>query len=201
MRTSYSAEELLRAAIAAIDGPPERVIDALDAVPAPVYVADAQGVITHFNRACIIFAGRVPDPGSDRWNPSWRMWTPSGEPLMPDQTPMAIAIREQRPIRDVEVIAERPDGTRIHCLPHPTPIFDLDGEFLGVINLILDVTATREAERLRSQAARCRWLVTTLSDESSIATLIAMAAEYEAAAARIEREGSPLGQESRHLRR
>jgi len=192
MRTTYSAEELLRAAIAAIDGPPERVIEALDAVPAPIYIADAHGIITHFNRACIIFAGRVPDPGEDRWSPSWRLWSLSGELITPDQSPMAIAIRERRPVRDIEVIAERPDGSRIRVLPHPTPIFDPDGEFLGVINLILDVTATREAERLRAQAARCRWLVTTLTDESSIATLIAMAAEYEADAVRVENGGSPF---------
>jgi hypothetical protein len=35
-----------------------------------------------------------------------------------DQCPMAIALKEKRPIRGAEAVAERPDGTRfLSCVP------------------------------------------------------------------------------------
>ena len=43
------------------------LLGALDELPAPIYVTDADGVITYYNPACIAFAGRVPALGQDRW--------------------------------------------------------------------------------------------------------------------------------------
>jgi hypothetical protein len=33
---------------------------------------------------------------------------------------LALALKEERPIRDVEVIGERPDGTWVHFIPFYT---------------------------------------------------------------------------------
>jgi PAS domain-containing protein len=38
----------------------------LDDMPAPIYLTDADGWVTFFNRACVDFAGRTPIPGEDR---------------------------------------------------------------------------------------------------------------------------------------
>jgi len=77
-------------------------------------------------------------------------------------------------------VAERPDGTRVHFVPFPTPIFDQGGSFTGAVNLLLDVTEHRGATYLREQAVRCRRLAGAVSDRSTIETLSLMAAIYDA---------------------
>jgi PAS domain-containing protein len=76
-----TAENLVNVAVAAAGGARERLADALDALPAPIYITDTDGKVTHFNRACIDLAGRVPQIGSDRWCVTWKLLTVDGEPL------------------------------------------------------------------------------------------------------------------------
>jgi PAS domain S-box-containing protein len=64
---------------------------------------------------------------------------------------MAIALREDRPVRGVEVIAERPDGTRINLLPHPTPLHDSSGALVGAVNVLVDITERKHAEEVIRQ--------------------------------------------------
>ena len=59
---------------------------------------------------------------------------------------MAVALRENRPIRGVEAIAERPDGTRVPFLPFPTPIRDASGKLIGAVNMLVDISDRNEAE-------------------------------------------------------
>ena len=40
------------------------------------------------------------------------------------ECPMALAIKEKKPNRGFEAVAERPDGTRVPFIPYPTPLFD-----------------------------------------------------------------------------
>ncbi len=53
---------------------------------------------------------------------------------------MAVALREQRPVRGSEAIIERPDGTRVWVAPYPTPIRDANGKMVGAINMLVDIT-------------------------------------------------------------
>ncbi len=182
-----STEALLHAALAAVSGPPEQLTDALEALPAAIYLTDAEGRITFFNRACIDLAGRVPTPGQDRWCVTWKLFTLDGSPLPHSDCPMATAIIERRAIRGVEAIAERPDGTRIRFRPFPTPLFDAQGALAGAINMLIDVTDRRRAEDLRDQALRCRRLAAGTTDRQTIEALRAMADEYEGEAARFSR--------------
>lgn len=69
---------------------------------------------------------------------------------------MAVAIRERRPVRGVEAVAERPDGTRIRFIPHPTPVFDDEGQLVGAVNLLLDITDRRNLDdATREPALAC----------------------------------------------
>ncbi len=174
-------------AAAALRAPGTGAFDALDALAAPIYVTDAEGRVTHFSPACIAFSGRIPVVGEDRWCVTWRLYTEDGTFLPHDQCPMAVAIRERRPIRGIEAVAERPDGTRLHFRPYPTPLFDEDGEFCGAVNLLVDITDRKRADHLQAQAARCRRLARTVGDSATVATLKCMAEEYEARAVEIRR--------------
>jgi hypothetical protein len=53
------------------------------------------------------------------------------------------------------------------------------GSLAGPANVLIDLGWEDEARLLRSQAARCRRLADSISDEHTAATLMLMAAEYE----------------------
>jgi PAS domain-containing protein len=174
-----TVEHMLDAAITAFDSHDGAMADALDRLPAAIYVTDREGVITHFNKACIALAGRVPEIGRDRWCVTWKLFTPEGEFLPHENCPMAVAIQEGRRIRDVEAIAERPDGTRFNFRPYPTPLFDRDGKLVGAVNLLLDTSDEHRPEFLRAQAERCRRLADGVNDTGVAETLCLMAAKYD----------------------
>lgn len=116
----------------------------LDVLPAAVYATDAQGIVTFANQAATELAGRPVEIGNDKWS-IWRLFYPDGSSVPLDDCPMAQAIKQRRPIRGVELIAERPDGTRVPILPYPTPVFDKAGRMTGAVNLIIDVSATKRS--------------------------------------------------------
>ncbi|MEJ8572386.1 PAS domain S-box protein [Microbaculum marinum] len=123
----------------------QRMRDLLEALPAAVYTTDANGRVTFFNQACIDLAGRTPQIGDD-WCISWRLYTADGAPLPHDQCPMAVALKENRPVRGVEAMAERPDGTLVPFVPYPTPLHDASGKLVGAINMMVDITERKQAE-------------------------------------------------------
>jgi PAS domain S-box-containing protein len=123
-----------------------RLQDLLSAIPAAIYTTDAAGKVTYYNEAAVEFAGRRPIIGSDRWCITWKMYWPDGTLLAHDECPMAVALKEGRPVRGKEAVAERPDGTRVPFLPFPTPIRDAGGNVIGAINLLVDISERKQAE-------------------------------------------------------
>ncbi len=174
-----AGEEMLSAAMATLKAPDDQLLAAIDRIPAAIYVTDRDGVITHFNKACIGLAGRTPVAWQDRWCVTWKLFTPDGAALPHDQCPMAVAIRERRSVRGVEAIAERPDGSRVSFVPYPTPLLDEDGELIGAINLLVDITRQRDLAGLRARAVQCRRLAAGIGDQRTANTLKEMATEYE----------------------
>jgi PAS domain S-box-containing protein len=185
MPQGLDAEEIVQVALKALDGRPDGNPSALEELPTALYVTDREGVITWYNRACVDLAGRTPVPNRDRWCITWKLLTDEGAPLPHDRCPMAAAIKEQRSIRGVTAIAERPDGRRVTFQPYPTPLFDASGEFTGAVNLLIDITAARRRDEFLAHARRCRTLLRTINDPETMASLQHMADEYELAAAEL----------------
>jgi PAS domain S-box-containing protein len=125
--------------------------DLLDALPAAIYTTDAAGRITFFNQAAVEFSGRTPEIGSDQWCVTWRLYWPDGRPMAHDECPMARALKEDRPIRGGEAIAERPDGTRIPFRAYPTPLHDASGQMVGAVNMLVDIAAAKEVDEARGR--------------------------------------------------
>jgi PAS domain-containing protein len=134
------ADTVLRAAVTAVQQGGWELHQALDTLPVPIYITKPDGVVTYFNRACIGFAGRMPRVGQDRWCITWKLYTKDGELMPHERCPMAVAIQEQRAVRGIEAVAERPDGSRVNFLPYPTPLFDEDGNLASAVNLFIEVT-------------------------------------------------------------
>jgi len=125
----------------------------LDHLPAAIYTTDADEVLTFANRAATELAGRTPRPGIDKWCVSWRLYRTDGSPLPLDQCPMAVALKEQRAVRDVEILAERPDGIRVPVMPFPTPLRDAAGNFCGAVNVLVDIGKLKRAEQAEARRA------------------------------------------------
>lgn len=170
-------EQLLETALSALASDMDcRAV--LDELPYPVYTTDAHGLVTHWNRACVDFAGREPELGQDRWCVTWHLYTTTGEPLTHEKCPMAQAIREKRRIRDTIAIAERPDGKRVAFRPYPTPLLGPDGELRGAVNMLIDVTA-EQSDKLHEQADRCRRLAGATYDRGTSKMLGDMADGFD----------------------
>ncbi|MBZ3695523.1 MULTISPECIES: PAS domain S-box protein [Phyllobacterium] len=118
----------------------------LECLPAAIYVTDASGRITFFNEAAAELWGQRPELGKSEFCGSWKIFWPDGTPLPHAECPMALALKLQRPVRGVEAIAERPDGSRVPFLPFPTPLFDEYGTLTGAINLLVDISSRKQAE-------------------------------------------------------
>jgi PAS domain S-box-containing protein len=123
-----------------------RLSGLLDALPTAVYTTDSAGRITYYNEAATALWGRRPTLGTTKWSGAWKLYWPDGTPMAPKDSPMALAVKERRPVRDMEVTAERPDGTRVPVLPSPTPLFDETGKLTGAVNMLLDISERKQAE-------------------------------------------------------
>jgi PAS domain S-box-containing protein len=132
----------------------ERHRQLVQSLAAAVYTCDASGKILLFNKAAVELWGREPVLRKDEWCGSWRIYRPDGTPLPLDECPMAVTLREGRPVRDVEIVIERPDGTRRHILPFPNPLFAPDGSVCGAVNVLVDITEQKRAEEDLREADR-----------------------------------------------
>ncbi len=177
-----TAERLLQSATDAIvhadAALPREVVHASTAI----YATDAQGLLTHFNTACIALAGRRPAAGRDRWCVTWKLYTEDGHVLPHDRCPMAIAIQERRRVRGLAAIAERPDGTRRGFLACPTPVLDLSKAFVGAVNALVELTFPDLAAFYDGQAQKCRRLSRAVNDPFTIDAMQQLALEFDAKA-------------------
>ena len=183
MTDNTKAERLLEEVLEALTG--DSWVATLDALEAPAYLTDPQGNVTYWNRACVEFAGREPELGRDRWCVTWKLFTTVGDPLPHAACPMAIAVKQQRAVRNKVAIAERPDGTRRAFTPYPTPLFDEAGDLRGAVNLLIDVTA-EQGSALTAQADRCRRLAKGVNDSRASRVLDDMAIGYERSAVSLQ---------------
>ena len=131
-----------------------RSADLIQALPAAIYTCDPEGYIQSFNGAAKALWGRAPVIGRDRWCGSLKMLLPDGVPLEPGESPMAIALRSGKAVAGMEIVIEREDGTRRHVIPYGELIRDSGGRVSGAVNMLVDITARREAGLQQELASR-----------------------------------------------
>ena len=93
----------------------------LNLLPVPVYLCDAEGRITAYNKAATKLWGRRPELGIDLYCGSHRILNIDGSELPLDACPMAMALKEVRPIYNKEIVIIRPNGEMRQVAPHPQP--------------------------------------------------------------------------------
>jgi len=146
-------------------------------LPAAVYSCDLNGHINFYNDAAVKIWGRKPDSLKDLWCGSYKMFNTDGSPLPPEQCPMAVSIKEGRPIMGEEIMVERPDGSRSTIMVHPQPEYGLSGELTGAINIGIDITEQKRASKDLTEAIVFAELATAIAEDAKAkaeaATLIA----------------------------
>jgi len=145
----------------------------MEALPAAIYTTDAEGKLQYYNKAAERLWGFAPKIGEQFWCGSWKIYLPDGTFLPHDQCPMAVALKEKRALVGPEAVAERPDGTRVPFLPYPTPIFGSDGELVGGVNMLIDLSDQKHAD------AQQRGLIDELNHrvKNTLATIQSLAAQ------------------------
>ena len=123
-----------------------RLESLIQALPAAIYTTDAAGRITFFNEAAAELWGCRPELGKSEFCGSWKLYWLDGRPLPHDECPMALVLKEQRDIRGLEAVVERPDGTLVHVVPYPTPLYDNSGTLIGAVNMVVDISDRRRAD-------------------------------------------------------
>jgi PAS domain S-box-containing protein len=122
----------------------------LEKLPAGAYTCDAAGLITFYNQWAVELWGRAPklyDP-ADRYCGSFKLFLPDGTPITHDKCWMALAIINNQAYNGEEIVVEHPDGRFLTMLAHANPIHDDNGNLIGAVNVLVDIT-----ERKRMEAA------------------------------------------------
>ena len=125
--------------------------------PVAMYSVDAWGTIQEFNRHAVVLWGREPIRGDvlERYCGSFKLYRPDGSYLPHGQTPV-VAILEgaMTEAHDVEVLIERPDGSKIIVILNVVPLKNDQGEITGAISCIYDITERSQLERKTLEQAK-----------------------------------------------
>lgn len=125
----------------------------LEWLPIGVCVCDAEGYLVQYNNRAAEIWGQSPVIANreHRFTGAFKAYRPNGEPLRLDETPMAELLETGRPIRNRELVIERPDGSRLTILANLDPLRDEAGRLVGGVNCFQDITARKAAERRLQQ--------------------------------------------------
>jgi PAS domain S-box-containing protein len=127
----------------------ERYRTLFELAPAAVYSCDASGMIQKFNHHAAELWGREPALGEtdERFCGSFKMFRADGSFMPHEQCPMADVLAGRVPeVRDVEVLIERPDGSRVTVVVNIRPMKNARGEVVAAINCFYDITERKHAE-------------------------------------------------------
>lgn len=122
-------------------------------LPAAVYSTDAAGLILQYNAAAAALWGVSPEAGKTLWSDLWKIFDRDGQPVLPEATPMAMALRDGLVPKGVELTVEGAGGGRKTVACFPRPVHDAHGALTGAVNMLIDITEQNEAGKRRMTAS------------------------------------------------
>jgi signal transduction histidine kinase len=133
----------------------------VEIMPVAVYIVDKTGIIQHYNERAVELWGRKPEIGdpAQRHCGSLRLYSTDGTLVPHEESKMAEVLRTGVEARDLELVMERPDGSRITVLVNIVPLRNVDGELIGAMNCFQDITDRKHAEEGSQRSERLLRLV------------------------------------------
>lgn len=118
----------------------------LDLLPVATFICDAKGTILQYNHHAVEIWGRAPQPGQthEAFRENARFFEPDGKPVA--RSMVAEVLATGTPVRDVERIVERADGTRLVVSVNIDPLRNAKGAVVGAVNCFLDVTERKQMD-------------------------------------------------------
>lgn len=128
---------------------------------AAIFSCNVEGRITFFNRRAAELWGRAPEPNEPlaHFFRPFKIFLADGTPVTANEAPILVALRENRPQRDVEAIFWRQDGSRFVASINIDLVYDAKGKACGAISVFQDIThRKRTEEALHESEERFRTL-------------------------------------------
>jgi signal transduction histidine kinase/ActR/RegA family two-component response regulator len=150
LRAEISQRQQAKAALRESE---ERFRSLFVSAPMAIFACDRDGVIQQYNSRAVELWGRQPVCGVEKFYGSLKLWLPDGRPLPHEESPIVEVLRTGAPALDVEVVIERPDGSRVPVLISIAALKNRDSEITGAIASFIDLTERKKLEQqsLRSQ--------------------------------------------------
>ena len=126
----------------------------IDSMPEGVIMAEgAEGRVSLVNEAgkALMGSDRLVGLTLDELPSALRLLTGDGKPYPWDLFPLTRAIKEGEVCLGVEVMLERPDGSRIAVLTNSAPFRDAEGRVSGAVAVFQDISRAKEAEQLKDE--------------------------------------------------
>ncbi|MCA1603339.1 MAG: PAS domain-containing protein, partial [Acidobacteria bacterium] len=115
-----------------------------------IVACDAEGVLTLFNRATREFHGLPDEPlPAERWAEHYDLFLADGETRMArEEIPLFRALQGEQ-VRNSEMVIAPKHGPRRRLLSSGRALFSANGEKLGAVVVMHDITVQRQAEEER----------------------------------------------------
>jgi len=126
----------------------------LDSLPVGVWIVDAAGkMVVVNNYARVIWGGEAPVTDDVSGYSVYKAWrTDTGEVIEAEDMPLAQALAYGRAVKDRVIDFERFDGTRGTQLASAAPIRGFDGDIIGSVCIVQDITRLKQTEEDLKQA-------------------------------------------------
>lgn len=136
-----------------------------ECLPVACYACDCSGTITDYNHRAVELWGRTPE-ATDRFTAAHKILDAHGEQLAPESSATAFLLRSGLAQLNKELVIERPDGKRLTVLSNVALLFDEEGNTVGALDVLQDISDRRWLEEARRVAER-------LSASARVATEVA----------------------------
>ena len=147
------AERELTKTLLAADLERRKLEAVLAALPVGVWIANAAGRLSQTNPAAIrIWGGQAPLLQNPREYDFYKaFWPETGKQLLAEEWALSRTFRTGETVVAEAVEIERFDGTRGHVLNSTAPVLGPQGDIVGGVVVMLDVTEAHRAECERDQ--------------------------------------------------
>jgi PAS domain S-box-containing protein len=134
----------------------------LDAVPTGLCLCAADGVLLRYNLRAVELWGRAPRLGdiAELGGRAFRRYRPDGSVLPFAASPVASVLRSGARLIGVELVIERPDGSRVPVLMNVAALKSPSGRIAGAICSFQELTERKRAEEaLRASEAELQSVI------------------------------------------